>query len=319
MAKELKTYLTLLMTLALLSCNKEDGREDRRIAFDARLGDVAQIDVQTKAPTPVTSLTSFYVSTTAGPLDDQYPVWNSTIFNWSDTEGAFVASHQWPSPDPSYHFYASNNQIYNEPDKTYVNVENTKDVVCAFMPSPNYLKKNTLVFHHVLARLGRITVKPGTVFGDDPLVYYTVTDVTIKLIPWEKGKYDLEKGYNLSLNTPYVDGTGWLAREKADSPVTVAQTAGPLSSTAPYYYQDNDIWLIPETYAILLSWTVQHETWIRSYDEIPAAVPLHSGVVNDITFILGGDKSLMFELHTTPQDVVTRDYTTNDDYNNQWD
>ena len=114
-------------------------------------------------------------------------------------------------------------------------------------------------------------------------------------------------------------GTGWLAREKADSPVTVAQTAGPLSSTAPYYYQDNDIWLIPETYAILLSWTVQHETWIRSYDEIPAAVPLHSGVVNDITFILGGDKSLMFELHTTPQDVVTRDYTTNDDYNNQWD
>lgn len=305
------TYLMVL--LALLSCNKEEGRQERIIAFDAVMGDVAEVGVQTKAATPVTSLTSFYVSATAGPIDDQYPVWNSTVFDWSDTEGAYVATHQWPSPDQSYHFYASNNRIYNEPDKTYVNVENDKDVICAFMPTPNYLKKNTLEFHHVLARLGKITVRPGTVFGDDPPVYYTVTDVTVKLFPWVKGKYDLEKGAG------HDDGTGWLAREKADTPVVVAQSAGPLNSAEPYYYQDNDVWLVPETYAILLSWTVRHDTWVRSYDEIPAAVPLHAGMVNDVTFILGGDKSLMFEVHTTPQDVVTRDFTNNSEYNNVWD
>ena len=115
------------------------------------------------------------------------------------------------------------------------------------------------------------------------------------------------------------DGTGWLAREKADTPVVVAQSAGPLNSAEPYYYQDNDVWLVPETYAILLSWTVRHDTWVRSYDEIPAAVPLRAGMVNDVTFILGGDKSLMFEVHTTPQDVVTRDFTNNSEYNNLWD
>jgi hypothetical protein len=312
--KGIKTSIKALLALALLlSCTKEAGRQERAIVFDAKMGDVAEVGVQTKAATPITSMTSFYVSTTAGPINNQYPVWNNTVFSWSDSEEAYIATHKWPSPDLYYHFYASNNRIYNEPDKTYVNVENNTDVLCAYMPAPVYLQKNTLEFHHILARLGKITVRPGTVFGEGVSEYYEVTNVTVKLFPWEKGKYDLEKGAG------YDDGTGWLARVKADDPVVVAQSAGPLSSAEPYYYQDNDIWLVPETYAILLSWTVRHETWVRSYDEIPAAVPLRAGQINDITFILGGDKSLMFELHTTPQDVVTRDYTNNNEYNNLWD
>ena len=314
--KELKTYLLVAVLLLPLpfSCKKQEGGSDpgRLIAFDARTGE-AEVSVQTKAAVPVTSMSSFYVSATAGASAEHYPVWNSDVFTWSDSEGAYVSTHQWPSPDQNYHFYASNVPIYNQPGCVYVNADNGTDVLCAYMPSPNYLKKNTLEFYHILARLGKITVKPGTVFGDDPPVYYTVTDVTVKLYPWEKGKYDLEKGYGKD------NGTGWLAREKAASPVVVAQTPGPLSSSDPLYFQDNDVWLVPETYAIMLSWTVRHGTWVRTYDEIPAAVPLRAGQINDITFILGGDKSLVFELHTTPQDVVTHDYTSNDDYNNLWD
>lgn len=305
-------YYFLVFVFVFLACQKQGG-ENTRIVFDAQLGSSVEVAVETKATTPLTSMTSFYVSATAGNLDSAYPVWNSDIFLWSDMEGAFVSSHRWPSPDQSYHFYASNEPIYNQPGSIYVNADNGRDVLCAYLPSPDYLKKNTLTFYHILARLGKITVKPGTVFGDDPPVYYSITNVTIKLTPWERGKYDIIKGYGKD------DGTGWLARGKASAPVVVAQTTGPLSSVDPYYSQDNDVWLVPETYAILLSWTVQHETWIRTYDEIPAAVPLKAGMMNDITFILGGDKSLVFELHTTPQDVVTRDYTSNDEYNNLWD
>ena len=311
-----KVYVIAALALsALLSCNKQEGGSEAScIAFDAQLGSSAEVNVQTKAATvPITSLSSFFVSATAGPADSPYPVWNSDVFNWSDASGAYVSSHQWPSPDQNYHFFASNVRIYSEPESTYVNADTGTDVLCAYMPSPTYLQKNTLVFSHILARIGTITLKPGTVFGDEPPVYYEVTDVTVKVTPWVKGKYDIIKGYG------HDDGTGWLARELADASETLAQSAGPLSSTAPFYSHDNDVWLIPETYAILLSWTVTHGTWTRTYVDIPAAVLLRAGQVNDITFVLGGDKSLVFEVVTTPQEVVSRDYTDNSEYNNLWD
>ena len=303
------------MCLFSISCNKQAVGEQQRIVFGAQIGpSQASMGVQTKVPTPVTSLSSFYVSATAGPLDDQVPVWNSDIYSWSDTENAYVSTHLWPSPDPSYHFLASNLRIYNEPENTFVNADTDTDVLCAYMASPNYLKKNTLVFKHVLARLGTITIKPGKVFTDvDPAPYYTVTDVTIKVTPWNKGKYDIEKGDG------HNDGTGWLAREKADSPVIIAQTAGPIDSEGTAYSQANDLWLVPETYAILLSWTVTHDVWSRTYEDIPAAVPMYAGEINNVIFVLGGDKSLVFELITTPQEVVTRDLSTNTEYNNIWE
>lgn len=176
---------------------------------------VADTTSQTKAITPVTSLSSFYVTATTGSAGSETSGFVNEEF--SQNGSSYKGSKLWPSTNPGYHFYASNVQMTNNQAGQTVKITTIDtDVVCAYLASPTFKETNALTFDHILARVGTLAVSLNSGF----------TDVSVKM------KYSGSGTYNL--------------RTKAWSGVGTQQDQT-LSVGA------NNFWIIPGTYTITLS------------------------------------------------------------------
>ena len=170
----------------------------------------------TKAPTPITSLSEFNVSATSGSAGSEASNLSNVVFTSSN--GVFKSDALWPSSDPGYHFYASNVAMTHTASGQTVSISTIdKDVVCAYLASPNYKVKNDLTFNHILARVGTVS--------------FTNLDLcsNVKL----SMKYSGSGTYNIG--TGVWSGVGG-------------------QSTKELTTSDNDFWIIPGTYDATLTY-----------------------------------------------------------------
>ena len=258
------TLVTVSVLSSSLSCQKGPGEGGRAVRFGAEL-DGRMAFVETKA-SPVTSLSSFYVSAVTGTMgSDEHPVWNSVAFSGGPTYTADPAV-TWPVPDPEWKFYGSNVPLTYNATGCTVRADVSTDVVCAMMGAPAYEEQNTLPFRHVFARLGSVTVSEGDAYSD--------THVTVTVTPNVSGVYDIYKGYDRT------DGWGW-SKVKAGSSVSVANATPGTKA--------NDVWMVPGTYAFLVSWTGTKDDYTDSFGPIPVSIPMTAGKVTSVNIMLGGE------------------------------
>lgn len=273
-------FLSIAAAIVLtISCNKDGGTagevaETSEVVFRAG-GPVFDADVTTKA-TVVTSatLSSFNVAAatgTAGSADVQ--VWNGAF---SKDGAVYKGGKFWPSTNPGYHFYASNATLTAGASGATVAANSADDVVCAYLPAGDvaYKTVNSLSFEHVFARVGDVTVSAAA--------GYTLSDVSITLVPKVSGTYNLFSGAGKT------DGTGW-SGTVAGSVTGIANTTAGTKS--------NDLYLVPGEYELTATWTAKRDDFTKTYSGKTKTVSIVGGKVNKITTTLGGEaEDIIFDI-----------------------
>lgn len=289
-SRRVNSFLALaLVSGALLSvsCNKnlvEDpsvGAASDEVVFLTN-GSGPSYNVTTKATVVnETSLNTsgFNVSATTGAAGAETAVWTSQPFTLG--EGVFSGNKWWPSTDPGYHFFASNASLTHTSDGNTVAASNDVDVVAAYLPSPTYKAVNTLQFEHVFARLGSVTITAES--------GYTISNVSVRITPKVSGTYNLKTGYGVT------DGSaGWSSVVEAASPSVIASQVGANA---------NDLYLVPGTYDLKVTWTATVGDYSQTFTDMPAEVSLTAGKVSSFTAELGGlAKQVQFRISVTPWD-----------------
>ena len=230
--------------------------------------------VTTKATeTTLSNLQSggFKASATTGSVGSEVSGWNNVSFTLNGE--SYEGNKFWPASDPSYHFYASNVDLTHTVNGCTVAATNETDVVCAYLASPNYKRKNTLNFEHIFARIGTVTIAaiPG----------YTLSEIDIRVTPNIGGTYNIRTG------SGQTDDTGW-----SDLTIGSAIVIGSVTGA-----NVNSLWLVPGNYTLTASWsstdlggnTIIHNNKI-------AEVSLMKGAVNNISLALGGDISVGIDI-----------------------
>ena len=271
-----RRLLPVVVTALLLACacarEPLDGMgpidltflSDVEISFAAELGG-SPVVAGTKA-TPVTGLSSFRAGATQGVAGNETSAWNNIVFSLDRT--LFVGNRFWPEDmDPVYHFYASNSEITFDAAGTYVDVDNSVDVVCAYLASSTYMSTNALSFEHIFARLGDVTVQEA--------VGYELTSVSLTMTPYVGGTYNLRTGNGRT------DGTGWSDLDSGVSTLVSLTAAGTKS---------NDLFIVPGSYTLSCTWTAVEDDYTQTFNK-DVTVNLVAGKVNTITVTLGGNVS----------------------------
>lgn len=154
-----------VLMLSLISCIREEylARPDTgdRISF------VLKPSSDTKAVS-VERLDSFNVLATISGDGVETKGFYSAF---SNSDGIFQSSADivWPSPDPGYRFYASNQNISvgTSAKGPCVSADGCQtDVVCAYIASPEYRMMNSLEFKHILARVENVRADDFAIFED---------------------------------------------------------------------------------------------------------------------------------------------------------
>lgn len=255
----------------LASCAKTESSVERdmpvgwAIAFSVD-GDIPDYGLSTKASVVNTaSLNTGGFNVTAVPGGSGAPAWTNVHFEKSGT--CFVSDKVWPASNPGYHFYASNGTLsYVGEGACYLTVTNATDVVYALNTSPTFMATNALVFNHVFARIGDVTVT-----GEEG---YTVSNVHLTVVPKTGGRFNMLSGHG------YTDGTGW-DNLTTGSAVELANTTGVTKS--------NDVWLVPGLYDFTFSWTATKGSYSESFTTTYRNGLLTAGRVNNITAGLRGE------------------------------
>ena len=249
-------------------------------------------DVATKT-TEVTASTlassGFNVSATSGTSGSEAEVFTNAAFSLSS--GAYSGGQFWPVDEPAggYHFYASNATLAYHAGGATVSALNSTDVVCAYLPDPDFGEENELTFTHVFARLD--TVKVVAESG------YTISNVSIRVTPKTGGTYDLRAGAG------HADGMGW------SSPVTGSETAVAtvLGANVP------DLYMVPGTYTMKVSWTATKGGSVENFTDETVDFALEAGKRSEVTFTLGGNATDMkFSIAVTPWAVTAVSPTGHD-------
>ena len=238
-----------------------------------------QASVQTRATVVTTeNLASFYAAATTGSSSET-SAWISTTFNDTDHDGTFNSTDKyWPVDNPSYHFYAANVGLTFAASGTTCEAINSTDVICAYLPSPTFQAPNALAFEHIFARLGTVTVSAAS--------GYTVSDITLKIVPKVRGTYNIKTG------SGHNDGTGWASTTNASTSSTIASKLG--SNT-------NDIFMIPGSYNVTVSWTATKGAYTEVYSNKTITANFLSGKINALNITLGGEaKPISFTVSVTP-------------------
>lgn len=262
-------FLLLLATFfsfAATSCNRaefrtsgNDAMSDDEISFRVEGLDV---DVDTRAVSQVTDLTSFYVSASTGTMgsSDTYK-WSSIQFNKSN--GEFTGGKYWPDTNPNYHFYASNVSMTctanSAPTIAVTSID--KDIVCAVCATPTHKATNALSFEHIFARLGSVTV-------NGPGEGYSLLTVSIMITPKNKGTYNIYSGNGKT------DASGWTDTATTLSATEIAASDGQTKS--------NDIYLLPGSYTLTAKYTLTKGDYRREFTKTKD-VSLEKGKINIIT------------------------------------
>ena len=203
----------------------------------------------------VTSLPSFQVVCTNGAAGNENLRWQATFL---ESGGSYTGDQYWPLEDPSYHFYAANAPVSYAREGCSIDATNDRDVVGAFLESPQYKQRNNLAFRHLFARLGRFTVTAEA--GK------TISDVDIRLTPRSGGSYDLRHGT-------------W-SQVTEDAPVCISPSG---EGT-----RENDLYLVPGAYTLTASWTVWKRGFGTRKESVTTDITLPAGEVTDVSTVLGG-------------------------------
>ena len=153
-------YVAAAAALMMVSCAKEQTiRMPEDTGVRAPISFYAEgpaLDISTKVDA-VTGLDSFDVMTTSGTSGSESHVWTTTATKNGDI---YVTGKYWPQTNPTYHFYASNTTMTFNAAGATVPSDGSEDVVCAYSANPTFNSSSPtpLVFHHIMARIGTLTV-----------------------------------------------------------------------------------------------------------------------------------------------------------------
>ena len=242
---------------------------DSEIRFSAGGLDVS---VETRA-TPVTELATFNVLASTGSAGSESQAWAPVAVTKSGS--TYLTGKYWPAADPSYHFYASNAALTFAAAGSTVTADGSTDVVCAYLPSPAYGEPNALTFDHIYARVGSFSV--ATQSG------YEISAVSATLKNGVSGgTYNLRTG-------------AWSGLSAASDRACASFTGGTSSQSS-----SNDIWLVPGTYTISVSYTLTKGEYVVPFTKT-GSVTLVAGKTNNIsTTAVGGSASeIVFSVSLT--------------------
>lgn len=220
----------------------------------------------------------FYAIAATGAAGSQSNYWGEVV-SVTKSGSSYLTGKYWPASDPGLtSFYASNvSPTFAASGPTVTLADCNTDVVCAHAASPTYGVNCPLTFNHVLARVGTITL--NTKSG------YELSSVTATLKNGVTGgTYNLRTGAWSSLGAGSDKSTG------AFSGNTSAQNS------------DNDIWLIPGTYTISLSYTLTKGDYVYNAVNKTGSVTILAGNTNNITTTaVGVDATeIVFSVSLTP-------------------
>ena len=278
-------FNTLLFTLFLSACQRESlpdltppdhtGRVPlvlRAEGFDLADG----FETKSVAVTNAGNLYSFYASATTGAAGAEVSSWPSTEF--TKESDVYVGGKYWPLSDPGYHIYASNRPLTFDANGTFIQASNDQDVVCAYQSSVAYKSANVLIFKHIFARIGTLTVtaKEG----------YQISDVSIKLTPKTGGTYNLRTGEG------HFEGTGW---SNPTSGTAVELTNGTTGS------KNSDLYLVPGIYILTATWTATRGEYVETFTSKTTTVNLVGNKITNLNTTLGG-RAVAIQFNVTVTD-----------------
>ena len=269
-----------LLAGALVSC--EVLPEPLKLSEDGIWFHVSDIATKTTEVTTATLASSgFNVSATSGTAGSEVEIFTNVAF--SQNAGVFSGGQFWPVDEPAggVHFYASNAGLVYNAAGARVSALNTTDVVCAYLPDPDFGEENELTFSHIFARLDTVKVVAET--------GYTISNVSIRVTPKTAGTYDLRAGAG------HADGTGW------SSVVTGSETAVATAVGSNVL----DLYMVPGTYTVKVSWTATKGGSVENFTDETVDFNLEAGKRSEVTFTLGGNAADMkFGIAVTPWAVT---------------
>lgn len=245
MTNHIKVLAALTMALCFLhSCMETEQDlpwEENSAAMPDVCGEVLFEVKDTSAATKAIAPVTSLSSfyVTATKGSTESSVFSSVSFTKASRGSTYKGGRNWPSSDEKYHFYASNTAISG----TSVKISDIdKDIVCAYLPSPTYKAVNALSFKHILARVGEVSLK------DD---VSELSNWTITLSYCKAGTYNIKNG-------------SWSGTSSGD----IKLSSG-----------SNDLWIIPGTYNLTLSW----KDALGQLQNSSGKVTLTEGKVTNIT------------------------------------
>ena len=286
--------LGLVAGLAIVSCQKEAAD----VNINAQLSKEIVFKANATKATAVTALTTFNVLATKGATETSQE-FNIAFNKVGETTTYTGATPQyWITPDPTYHFYASNAAItYAAQASTVVVTDNATDVVCAKALAPTYLSSNTLTFDHIFARIGTITINTQT--------GYELSDVSATV------KYATSGTWNL-----YTDKWSAHAAEAATPVAAFSGNTAAQTST-------NDVYVVPATSytaagtnQLSVTYTLTKGAYTITQTKT-ANLPLQIGKINNITATVDGGDASEIEFIITVNPWTANDMVEGTDFN--WD
>ena len=263
------------------SCNKASAPEEEHpeaVSFseDEIVFKAGDFEMMTKAGTvsgtsaviDYNGLPTINVSCTTGSSSET-AVWTNVPFTLSG--GYYSGGKYWPVTDAGYNYWASNAPLSFASTGAKVTAATTSDVIVAHLPKTevHYKLPNELVFEHVFARVGQVTVS-----AEDG---YTISDVQISFTPKVSGTYD-------------IAADSWSGT--ANGSVTkVADAVG---------VNANDVYTVPGEYTVTAQWKAlsSGSSVPQSYTGKTTTLNFVRGKINKFAAVLGGEMVFSYELAT---------------------
>lgn len=229
-----------------------------------------EVEPGTKAMPVVSSNldAGFNVSCVKGTPGSDVSVWTSTLFEKAGS--VWSGGKWWPESDQSYRFYAcfpSSYPITFNSSGSTILATNSNDVCVAYCSSTNFEEVNSLEFEHIFARIEGVTIE----FDPQYDSYYTLSDVSIRIVPKSGGTYNL--------------------RTKAWSSLITGSEVDLLSDSF------DGLYLVPGSYHLVATWTVTGDDYEETFTDMLLSASFEAGKTYDVSLGLSGnDPNLSFDL-----------------------
>ena len=273
--------LLVLSTLVAVSCGKDaisydDCGNGNEIVFST--GDDLNFDVLTKAPTEktVSNLSSFYVLASTGIAGNSAETTSPgfTCTQFSKISGSnYRGGKYWPASSVSYHFYAATKPLtLSSGNVTFKPSATIADDLYGYVASPTYNASSTpITLNHIYAQIGYCNVTAPSGF--------TVSGLSVTItpkVPTANATFNVRTGAWSTTSSHYTNG----------SAVTLCTATG---STA-----DKDLWLVPGTYTLSVSYTLTKETYSASFTKTAT-----------VTLVMGKNNNINMQLPSHAADHIT--------------
>ena len=274
-----KFYLPFIAAAALLaaaSCNKDAGQAEPVPSTDEivlLVGDTFDPVVDTKTTAVSAVPSSLYWGASTGSAGSETSKWASASASVSSNK---ISTGKYQTATPtSYNYYVAN-QSFTIGSSTTMTASSSTDVVCGRAASNSTTPSVTL--NHIFARTGSFTA--------------TATDgYSISSVSWQiigKSEINGTAGtYNLTTDT-------WTAASTKLSSYTAITSS-------------SDMYLIPGTYTIKVSYTLSKGDWSASYTKT-GDVTIVKGKVNNISASFSGSATAIV-LSVSLTDWGTQNHT----------